>query len=182
MPPKQKKQRVEKKPVDAYFARLDKALADHSCKGSMLIKGIENENSDEGSDADADNSNYTAADVAKLRHLLINGSRDKALKAGHSFASCGQADEGFCMFNTSSGNEVVFGIQAEVKKALKKKSGPARFDALFGLTHGLKSFDFWMNDNECWEPGEELEQAIKVLAKAWKDTLKKSNDELGIDA
>ena len=56
-----------------------------------------------------------------------------------------------------------------------------QFDALFGLTHGLKSYDTWMHDNECWEPGCELEKAIKALAKAWKDTLKKGDAELGID-
>ena len=32
------------------------------------------------------------------------------------------------------------------------------------------------------EPGCELEKAIKALAKAWKDTLKKGDAELGIDA
>ena len=58
---------------------------------------------------------------------------------------------------------------------------PERFDALFGLTHGLKSFDYWMHDNECWQPGEELEKAMAALAKAWRDMLKKSDAELGID-
>ena len=43
-----------------------------------------------------------------------------------------------------------------------------------GLTHGLKNYDSWMHDNECYEPGGGLEKAMKVLAKAWKDTLKKS--------
>ena len=39
-----------------------------------------------------------------------------------------------------------------------------------------------MHDNECWEPGQELEKAIKALAKAWRDMLRRSDAELGIDA
>ena len=34
---------------------------------------------------------------------------------------------------------------------------------------------------QCWEKGGELEKAIKCLAKAWRDTLKKSDTALGID-
>ena len=188
MPP-QKKQKTPPKastPKDAYFARLEKALTDHNCKGSMLVMGIQ---SDKDSDDDDDDDEqeqeqeYTEEQIATLRHILINDSRDKALEAGHSFASCGQSDDdcGLAMFNTSSGNQVILGIPAEVKKALKKGTAAAQFDALFGLTHGLKNYDFWMHDNECWEPGGELELAIKTLGKAWKATLKKSDAELGID-
>ena len=85
------------------------------------------------------------------------------------------------MFNTSHGNRVILGMPGAIKKALRKPTAAGQFDALFGLTHGLKSYDTWMHDNECWEPGCELEKAIKALAKAWKDTLKKGDAELGID-
>ena len=46
--------------------------------------------------------------------------------------------------------------------------GPGPYHLLFALTSGLKEYDHWMNDNECWEPGDELEKAVKGLAKAWK--------------
>ena len=39
-----------------------------------------------------------------------------------------------------------------IKKALRKPTAAGQFDALFGLTHGLKSYDSWMHDNECWPP------------------------------
>ena len=68
-----------------------------------------------------------------------------------------------------------------MKKAMAKKSLPESFDSLFALTHGLKSYDFWMNDNECWEPGQELEKSMKVLGKAWRDLLKNPDAALGID-
>ena len=59
------------------------------------------------------------------------------------------------------GNNVVFGIPIEVKKALKKKTRSQRFDALFALTYALKITDFWMHDNEFGVPGGKLELAIK---------------------
>ena len=50
---------------------------------------------------------------------------------------------------------------------MSKKDLKQRFDALFALTYQLKSYDFWMHDNECWEPGGELERALAALGKAY---------------
>jgi hypothetical protein len=36
------------------------------------------------------------------------------MKKGMDFSSCGQADEGFMMFNTSTGNEIIFGLPAKI--------------------------------------------------------------------
>ena len=119
--------------------------------------------------------------MARVRHILVNKSRAAALDKAQDFVSCGQADGGFAMFNTSDGNMICMGIPKEVKKAMSKKTLPECFDSLFALTHGLKSYDFWMNDNECWEPGQELEKSMKVLGKAWRDLLKNSDAALGID-
>ena len=162
MPPakKQKKPAAQKKPAgalspkEAHFARLNAALDKHNGKGSMLIMGIERDDSDDDDDEEDDNTEYTAEQMARLRHIIINDSRDAALKAGHSFASCGQSDDdfGFAMFNTSHGNQVILGMPGAIKKALRKPTAAGQFDALFGLTHGLKSYDTWMHDNECWLP------------------------------
>eukprot|EP00038_Savillea_parva_P014515 m.216293 g.216293 ORF g.216293 m.216293 type:complete len:120 (-) comp28271_c0_seq1:218-577(-) len=86
------------------------------------------------------------------------------------------------MFDTNTGNCIIDGIPAQVKQALKKPTGPGKFDALFALTSALKDYDCWMNDNECWQPGEQLEKSIAILATAWRSLLKKSDTELGIDA
>ena len=57
---------------------------------------------------------FTVEQLAGLRHILINDSRDKAIQKGHDFASCGQAGEGgFMMFCTSEGNVVCEGIAKE---------------------------------------------------------------------
>ena len=68
--------------------------------------------------------------------------RSQALKAGHSFASCGQDesddddDVGLAFFNTSSGNQVVCGIPGEVRKALKKGTAALHpWSAPLGLWH-----------------------------------------------
>jgi len=182
MPPA-KKQKKGLSPIDAYSKRLDSVLDREKCKGSMLIVGV-NTKDESDNDEHSDSVLLTAAQVAKLRHIAINDSRDKALDEGFSFASCGQSEDDcpISFFNTSTGNEVVGGIRHEVKKALKKSTSAAQFDSLFGLTLGLQRYDSWMHDNEEWEPGGELEKAIKSLAKAWRDTLKKSDAELGIDA
>lgn len=186
-----KKAKKAETPKDEYFARLEKACEAHKAEGTMLVRGIprhddsdEDDNSDDESDDERTEPQLTAEQVASLRHILITKSRDQALEAGHSFASCGQSDDDcpIATFNTGTGNQVVFGIRGEVQKALKKKGGSAQFDALFGLTHGLQSYDSWMHDNECWEKGGELQKAIAALGKAWKDLLKKSDAELGIDA
>lgn len=155
-------------PKTAHFNRLNKFIHDHHYKYSLLVVSV---------DRDEDTEEYTAAEIAKLRHILINDSRDKALTKAEEFTTCG----GKMMFGKSEGNLICMGIPDEIKKALRKKSIPARFDHLLALTDGLDEFDYWMYANECYEPGEELEQAIKALAKAWRNMLKHSNEELGID-
>ena len=52
------------------------------------------------------------------------------------------------MFDTHTGNEIIFGIPEEVKKAMRKKDASAKIDALCGLTFGLHEYNYWMHDNE----------------------------------
>ena len=51
--------------------------------------------------------------------IIINDSRDKCLEDIMDFATCGQAGDGFCMFNTHSGNTIIAGIPNQIQKALK---------------------------------------------------------------
>ena len=180
-------------PKDAHFERLKAVQEARGMKGSMLIVGIprgeddeESEEEESGEDDDEEEKDdgkvYTAEQMATLRHILVNDARDEALQKAFDFASGGQADQGFMMTNTHDGNQLIFSIPKEVKKATAaKKSLPQRFDALLALTYALKEYDFWIHDNECWEEGGELEKAIACLAKAWKTLLAKTDDELGID-
>lgn len=183
MPTKQasKKQKTGTlSPKEAHFKRLEDAQEKYNCVGAMLVVGV-NSGSDDESEP-AEEPEYTAEQMSQLRHILITKARAKALEKADDFCTCGQADDsGFAMFSTSEGNQICAGIPKEVQAALKKKTLPERFDALFALTNGLKTHHFWMSDNECWEPGQELEKAIKTLGKAWRDMLKNSDAQLGID-
>jgi hypothetical protein len=141
--------------VDAHFNRLDAFIKREGCHDQVVVKGIEGHN--EGEDEP------TAAQMDTLRHILINKSREKALKAAMNLASCGQMDEPFAMLNTTTGNQVISHLPAAIKMAESKKKKSAQFDALFALTFALNSFDMWMHDNECDEEGGECERAIVLL-------------------
>jgi hypothetical protein len=148
------------------------------CLGQMLVVGIEKDDDDD----EEEEEEYTVEQMSQLRHILITQSRDNAINEAMYFVTCGQSDDGFMMFNTSSGNNVCFGLRTEIGKCNRAKSVRAKFDKLFGLTYGLHSYDHWMHDNECWEPGGALNLGIQTLARAWKKLLSHSNVELGIDA
>lgn len=189
MPPAKKAKKgaaASKSPKDEYFDRLKAACDSNNCKGSCLIAGIEADSegdSDFDDDENDDNKEYTAEQIAKLRHVLINDSRDAAIEKAMNFATGGQLEDGFMMFSTSTGNDVVLGIPDEIRKATAtKKKVSERFDALFAPTYALKEYDTWMHDNEFWEDDGPTDKAIKQLARAWKKLLKSSNEELGIDA
>mmetsp|Transcript_20127 Transcript_20127/g.57686 ORF Transcript_20127/g.57686 Transcript_20127/m.57686 type:complete len:197 (-) Transcript_20127:314-904(-) len=134
-------------PQDDYFKRLEAEQEKHKCVGSMLIVGVDSGGSDDESEPDEE-PEYTAEQILQLRHILITEARAKALEKADDFCSCGQSAGGFAMFNTSDGNQICAGIPKEVQAALKKKTLPERFDALFALTHGLKNYDFWMNERQ----------------------------------
>ena len=83
------------------------------------------------------------------------GPIEKALDKIQDFYTACQAGDEMMFFNTSTGNDICFGIPKKVQAALKKKTLPQRFDALLALTHGL--------------------------AKAWRNLLGNSDGALGID-
>ena len=173
-------------PKDAHFARLKRAMADHKCKGQILVVGIQDEGKEDEDEGEESTLGYSEEQIATCRHILVTDSREKAITAGIFFASLGLLrpgdDYALAMFDTTTGTQVVAGIPGAVKKALKEATPAAKFDALFGLTHGLKQFGAWMRDNECSAPGGELQKVLKLLGKAWLDLLKKSDADLGIDA
>ena len=166
-------------PKEAHFNRLDEFMEKlDGCLGQMLVVGIENDVDEE----EEEEEEYTVEQMSQLRHILITKSRNNAIEEAMDFVTCGQVGDVIMMFNTRTGNNVCFGLPNEIRKCLKGKSVPAKFDKLFGLTYGLHFHNDWMNDNECWEPGGALNIGIRTLARAWKKLLSHSNEELGIDA
>jgi hypothetical protein len=171
-------------PKDAYFERLDNVSKEQKALGAMMVQGISGDSDDEEDDEDEegdDSKVYTAEQISQLRHIIINDSREKCLKKAAKFATGGQEGDGFMMFNTQTGNNIIYGIPLEIEKAMKKKKISERFDAMFALTYNLKEYDCWMQDNEMWGEDGELDAAILKLGATWKKLLAKSSLELGID-
>ena len=182
----------EPSPCDEYFVRLKNKITELGASGAILVKGISHkkeEEEEEDGDGDGDDDDddekrkarqdkFTVAQVAELRHIIVTLSREKALTAGTKFATGGQHKESWMTFNTHHGNTVIKGIEEHVAKAVKKKLLADRFDALYGLTSALKTYEVWMEDNEY---GEEITDHVQSLAKAWKTLLAHSDAELGID-
>ncbi len=171
---------------DAYFANLQAVQDKQGAIGIMMIVGLDREDDDE----DEDNENVedkdkkpekvtTKEELATLRYMVMTKDREKALDDIEDFATFGQKGDDFQMYNTHSGNMTILGIPKEVNKAMKKKSDPQKFDALFALTWWLKRVEVWIEDNELYDEGGECEDALKKLAAAWKKLLAKSNEELG---
>jgi hypothetical protein len=163
-----------------YTERVERVMQEHGCEKSILIVGID-DGETQGEDDDGEDKAVTAEELARVRHVLINKSRETALMKALDFCTCGQATDDGMWFNTSSGNKVCQGIPCQVQTALRKKLLPQRFDALFALTRGLQRYNFWMHDNACHGKGGDLECAVKALAKAWRILLKNSDKDLGID-
>ena len=130
---------------------------------------------------------HTEETMAGVRLMMITQERDDALK--HAFVCCedsdADSDDSNCarFYNTAAGNEVVFGIKDEVKKATSSKlTKPQKFDRLCMLTHALLQEDTWSRDNECWDEGDEMQSACKKLAASWKKLLgENAAADLGVD-
>lgn len=133
-------------------------------------------------DDDDDNNLFTLEGLQKMRFVISTKGREAALDAGRDFASAGQGDDSVMMFNTSTGNAVIEMMPGEIKKAMKGADKKKHFDRLFGLTFALRKIEFWLEDNECWGDGNELDENLKLLGKTWKKLMKNSNEALGIDA
>ena len=110
---------------------------------------------------------HTEETMAGVRLMMITQERDDALKHAFAFVCCedsdADSDDSNCarFYNTAAGNEVVFGIKDEVKKATSSKlTKPQKFDRLCMLTYALLQEDTWSRDNECW--GEGGRDAVRV--------------------
>ena len=84
--------------------RMEEVMAKNNSLGSQLIVGIKRDGdceSEEDSEDSEGGTELTAEQVSSLRHILINASRQAALRKAHKFASGSR---------TSDGNRIVIGI------------------------------------------------------------------------
>ena len=106
--------------------------------------------------------NKSVEQMSQLQIIYLSlRQNNNAIKEASSkvVVTCGQVGDVIMMFNTRTGNNVCFGLPNEIRKCLKGKSVPAKFDKLFGLTYGLHFHDDWMNDKQSFvEPGGVIER------------------------
>jgi hypothetical protein len=166
-------------PHDLYFEEHNAFMKSNDLVGAIAIMGMADILGDDDNDEDdLDASKYTAEQMARLRFIMVTKKRDAAMKR-YRLKLLGQQDgQGLMSFDTSL-SYVVFDEHFCFESDLKKKKNLAdKFDMLFAFTHTVKTYDVWLHDNE---DGEAMLEMIDGLAASWKELLKKSDAELGID-
>jgi len=103
--------------MEALTARLDSVVDKYSISGYMPVSWQMRIDEDE-EDENGPDQNFTKE--RSLRFVLINGARDTSLDAGAKFVTSGHRGDVFICFNTTHGNNIAFGMSAEVKKAQSK--------------------------------------------------------------
>ena len=94
----------------------------------------------------------------------------------HDFILEDQADDCIKMFSTSFSYHIHGSFYDIKRRRSNLKSWSQKFDLLFAYTFTIGRWDSWMWDNEGG-----LNDMVKELARLWKSTLKKSDEDLGID-
>jgi hypothetical protein len=116
-------------PKGAYFERLGKVCDEQKGRGFILVRGL--------FDRDEGDEEEDEKDSAEATPSIINDSRVRCLKMAAKFTTCGQHENDCADFDTETGNEVIYGMPAEIDKTMKKKNMTDRFDNLFALTYRL---------------------------------------------
>ena len=165
---------------DRWERRREAVMARTGAVASVLVRGTTTD------------PPHTEETMAGVRIIMITREREAANKHALAFVCCEDSDADsddsnggtkLRFFNTASGNEVVWGIKDEVKKATSSKlTKPQKFDRLCMLTLCLLEGDTWARDNEAWDEGDEMQSACKKLAAAWKKLLRENAAaDLGVD-
>lgn len=153
-----------------YFKRLWDTVEVQSAVGYCLIIGIpeddENDQGDVENDEDVEDKerngmkekkNYSKDQIDSLRHVVITKNRAKQLEKATDMATCGQAGDCCRIYNTQSGNDIIYGIDRWMKNAKSLRTAALRFDAYFALTFAInRNCSVWAQDNEMSGEGSTL--------------------------
>lgn len=143
----------------AYFDRLSEKVTETAAIGAILIRGLpedddeDDDEEDEEAESGKEEKPLTKDQVDSLRHVMMTKNRKKMLEQAGKEITGGQAGDYCMMFDTNSGNQAIYSILELTEKAMKKKSLPDKFDAMFGLTMNMDRYDFWIQDNELYGEG-----------------------------
>jgi len=87
------------------------------------------------------------------------------------------------MYDTSTGDEtweVMFSLMPKIKKDLKKMDWSASLGRLLGILLYATGNDIWIRDNEVWDEEKKFTKWFSDYSQAWKEVLKRSDEELGL--
>jgi len=93
------------------------------------------------------------------------------------------ADSFLVWHNTSTGDEtwdVMFSLIPKIKNDLKKMDWNASLGRLLGILLYATGTEAWIADNEVWEEEKKFTKWFSDYSQAWKEVLKRSDEELGL--
>ena len=161
-----------------YCAEMDKVMNRVGATHRVMIVGA---NKKDQSDDDEDENTphvYTQKEVDPVRHVLLTARRKKLLLKKNQLGAWDNDDD--YMGDTRRGDLTILAIPKLVKALLKKKTAGERFDSLFALTSALNDDEGWMHSSSSTY-NSEMEAAVELLGKTWKQLLSMSDADLEID-
>jgi hypothetical protein len=159
-----------------YCQEMDKVMNRVGATHRVFIVGIKAQSG--GDDAEGHRV-YSQKDVAPVRHVLLTARRKKLLLKKNQLGSWDNDDD--YMGDTRRGDLTILAIPKLVKALLKKKTAGERFDSLFALTSALDDDEGWMHSSSSTY-NSEMEAAVELLGKTWKQLLSMSDADLEIDS
>lgn len=165
-------------PYNSFFDKMEVFMKERGYIGSLLIKGIPQEDDDDEYEEEKyDTDKYTEDQMNSVRHIMITQNRADKLDEMENLILGDQADSEILCFSTSFSYDVFDSLDT-LRSLLRKSKTPAqKFDLLLAYTYTVQEHDTWMHDNE-----GDMEEYTKGLASLWKNLLKKADKDLEIDA
>ncbi len=145
------------------------------------MKGIENEDDSEEDDDDEDDNTKerSVQELSTLRYYLVNDRRENYLNQSSDMIAYIAR---WAMGGNRAGSRVIAQIPVEVRKAIRRKTLPEKFDHLFGLTMSLVDDSSWIDFSKESRENGSLDSSVETFLDAWRALYLRSDAELGIDS
>lgn len=171
----------ENTPWEKFAKHLKEVKERYNCVSCICTHGVQRDDSDDESEDDEAArqrvANFTQEQIDTLRYVLITKERSDLLDKINDAFEGDQVGSNIMMFSSSDRWFFLSYIHEELQKLQKQKNLGKRFDHLFALTFISLDFGIWYSIER-----EGSRENVTLMAKLWKDLLKHSNEELGIDA
>ena len=164
-------------PHSKWYKSLESVRASQHTDITVIIRGLDDE------EAEQENDTLTKEQVDKIRLVLLTKAGNDALKEMGKLILREEYGESLQCFNTSYSYSVLESYDIFKLKYSRMRKWPDKFNLIFGFTFELFENTYWMRDHVCGYfevlGGKKM---ISGLARMWKNLLKKTDEQLGIDA